>query len=61
MAHFDLAGVNYSLEEAVAIVGFVGFVHNITAGNVIHNSAVYRDESGLPCPVVAVCFIKPKE
>jgi hypothetical protein len=61
MVHFDLADVNYSLEEAVAIEGFLGFVHILSGKGVIHNSAVYRDVSGLPCSVVAVCFIKPKE
>jgi hypothetical protein len=61
MRSFDLNGVNYSLEEAVAIEGFLGFIHITEQGTLIHNSAVHRDAKGLPRPVVAVCFIKPKE
>jgi hypothetical protein len=61
MRGFTLAGTDYSLEEAPAIDGFLGFVHTTEKGDVIHNSAVYRDAKGLPRPVTAVCFIKPKE
>jgi hypothetical protein len=59
---FDFGGGgNYSLEEAISIEGFLGFVHETEQGAMIHNSAVHRDNKGLPRPVVAVCFIKPKE
>jgi len=59
MTTFTLASIEYSLEEAPAIEGFLGFVHVTEKGHVLHNSAVYRDEKGLPRPVVAVCYVKP--
>jgi hypothetical protein len=61
MRGFTLADTPYSLEEAPAIEGFLGYVHTTEKGDMLHNSAVYRDARGLPRPVTAVCFIKPKE
>ena len=64
MRTFTLADVEYSLEEAIAIEGFLGFVHYVSDSKSqpvleVHDNAVYRDSKGLPQAVIAVCFIKP--
>lgn len=60
MRTFRLGHIDYSLEEAVAIEGFVGYVHCIKGDNVLGVNAVCFDKKGRPLPVIAVCFTRPK-
>ena len=58
---FSLASVQFSLEEVTSIEGFLGWVHCIDGKNVLGQCPVAYNVKGLPTPVVAVCFQKPKQ
>jgi hypothetical protein len=55
---FRLATTDYSLEEAVSIIGFLGYVHPTKSNFELSERAVRYDNKGRPLPIVAVCFTK---
>ncbi|MHC4371565.1 MAG: hypothetical protein ACYSW8_28460 [Planctomycetota bacterium] len=58
---FRLKGIDFSLEEAISIEGFMGYVHNKNGSNTMGHSAIAYDSKARPVPVIGVCFTKPKE
>jgi hypothetical protein len=58
---FELKDVPYSLEEAIAIDGFLGYVHDLPKkGHTMSDKPIRYDIKGRPLIVVAVCFMNPK-
>lgn len=60
MVCFNLNHVDYSLEEAVAIEGFCGYVHAVNGAYSMGPSAVRYDRKRRPTQLVAVVFTKIK-
>jgi len=57
---FTLQSVDYSLEEAVAIDGFYGYVHAVDGVNRLGTQAVRYDAKRRPTQIVGVAFTKQK-
>jgi hypothetical protein len=64
MRSFRLCGTDFSLEEAVAIEGFYGYVvpeKDGTDFEVVPTATGNIGKKGRPMPIVAVVFMKPLE
>jgi hypothetical protein len=57
---FRLKETDYSLEEAVSIEGFVGYVHAVRDEYLMSTGPLSFDERGRPRPIVGVVFTNPK-
>ena len=56
MHSFTLLGVEYSLEEAIAISGFLGYVVASPQGSKLMTTPIHYDTKGRPFSLLAVCF-----
>lgn len=61
MRSFRLLKVDYSLEEAVAIEGFTGYVRHKNGENILSRYPVEADTKGRPMPIIGVCFMQPQD
>jgi hypothetical protein len=61
MRSFTLNRVPYSLEEAPAIVGFVGYVFQVEEDFMLETSPILLNKHGEPQDVIAVCFTRGEE
>ena len=58
MRAFSLGGVEYSLEEAPALDGFVGYVHAINGENLLGTCPIRYDKRLRPTQIIALVFTK---
>ena len=60
MVSFNLRDTEFSIEEAVAIEGFMGYVHCIKGDHTLGHIPVVFDDKDRPLQIVALVFTRPQ-